>query len=111
MEKFEAKEFKLYNNCPEKLEFEEICLVEGNTVQSRFFGRDIIAGIRKIFGLELIEYTQLLTKAREVAKERMVKQAIKLGANAIINVRYQTSEITTNASEILIYGTAIKVIK
>lgn len=88
---------------------EEFGLVEGNTVQSRFFARDIIAGIRKMFGLELKEYTELLTKSRKIAKERMIKEAEELGANAIINIRYMTSEITSEASEVMIYGTAVKV--
>ncbi len=87
----------------------ELGLVEGNTVQSRFFARDIIAGIRKMFGLELKEYTELLTKSRTIAKERMIEQAEELGANAIVNIRYMTSEITSEASEIFVYGTAVKV--
>ncbi len=102
---------KLYNNCPRSLKYEEIELVEGNTVQSRFFARDIIAGIRKFFGLEVIEYTQLLRKTRQVARERMILQAQELEADAIINVRYMTSEITEQASEVFVYGTAVKVSK
>lgn len=104
-------EIKLFNNCPRKLKYEEIGLVEGNTVQSRFFARDIIAGIRKFFGLEVIEYTELLRKARDVAKERMLKEAEELGADAVINVRYMTSEVTEQASEVFVYGTAVKVIE
>lgn len=104
-------EIKLFNNCPRKLNYDEIGLVEGNTVQSRFFARDIIAGIRTFFGLEVIEYTELLSKSRKVAKERMVTEAEELGANAIINIRYMTSEIAQQASEVFIYGTAVKVIE
>jgi len=102
---------KLFNNSPTNFKFAELGLVEGNTVQSRFFGRDILAGIRKLFGLEVIEYTELLIKARRIARERMVKQAQELGANAVINVRYMTSEITREASEVFCYGTAVQVIK
>ena len=104
-------EIRLFNNCPRKLKYEEIGLVEGNTVQSRFFARDIIAGIRNFFGLEIIEYTELLRKAREVAKQRMITEAEELDADAIINIRYMTSEITEQASEVFIYGTAVKVIE
>lgn len=77
---------KLYNNCPKG--YKEIGMVEGNTVQSRFFVRDFLAKIRETFGLEVIEYTELLTKAREEAKQRMIAQAEELNADAIINVRY-----------------------
>lgn len=99
---------KLYNNCPRAFKYYELGLVEGNTVQSRFFIRDFLAGIRKMFGLEVIEYTEMLIKARKVALERMVKQAEELDADAIINIRYMTSEVTKQASEVMIYGTAVK---
>lgn len=102
---------KLYNNCPKSIKYTELEMVEGNTVQSRFFIRDFLAGIRKMFGLEVIEYTELLVKSRAIAKERMIKEATKLGADAIINVRYMTSEVTREASEVMIYGTAVKVKK
>ncbi|KKK64415.1 hypothetical protein LCGC14_2984440 [marine sediment metagenome] len=102
---------KLYNNNPRAIKYVELEMVEGNTVQSRFFIRDFLAGIRKMFGLEVIEYTEMLRKARGVAKDRMIKQAEELGANAIINVRYMTSEITEQASEVIAYGTAVKVKK
>ncbi len=102
---------KLFNTNPRTLKFVELGLVEGNTVQSRFFVRDFLAGIRKMFGLEVIEYTELLIKSRSIAKERMVAQAVELGADAIINVRYMTSEITEAASEVMIYGTAVRLKK
>lgn len=102
---------KLYNNCPKNIKYQELELVEGNTVQSRFFVRDIIADIRKFFGLEVKEYTELLNKSREVARERMIQQAEELEADAIINVRYMTSEVITQASEVFVYGTAVKVEK
>ncbi len=105
------EEIKLFNNCPRKLKYEEIGLVEGNTVQSRFFARDIIAGIRTFFGLEVIEYTELLNKSRRVAKARMVAEAQELGANAIINIRYMTSEIAEQSSEVFIYGTAVRLVE
>jgi len=83
-------------------------LVMGNTVRAKWFGKDIVAGLRQIVGGELHEYTEMLSEAREQAIERMVEQAKKLGADAIINVRFASSQVTNNAAEILAYGTAVK---
>lgn len=88
---------------------EELGLVGGSIVNSRFFIRDFFAGIRKFLGREVIEYTELLNKGREKATERMIKQAEDLDANAIVNIRFQTSQITGEAAEIYVYGTAVKV--
>ena len=83
-------------------------LVKGNTIRAKWFGKDIIAAIRQIFGGELKEYTEMLTEARNEALERMIDEAKKLKADAIINVRFTTSSIMANAAEILVYGTAVK---
>jgi uncharacterized protein YbjQ (UPF0145 family) len=83
-------------------------LVRGNTVRARWFGRDIAAGLKSIVGGEIASYTKLLTDAREQAIERMVKEAKKLGADAVIEVRFVTSMVMQSASEILVYGTAVK---
>ncbi len=88
---------------------EELGLVGGSIVNSRFFIKDFFAGIRKFLGREVIEYTELLNKGRKIAIERMVKQAEDLGATAIVNIRFQTSQITGEAAEIYVYGTAVKV--
>ncbi len=83
-------------------------LVKGNTIRAKWFGKDIVAGLRQIVGGELKEYTEMLTEARIEAEKRMVDEAEKLGADAVINVRFQTSQIMASAAELLIYGTAVK---
>lgn len=84
-------------------------LVQGNTVQAKHVGRDIMAGLKNIVGGELKGYTELLQTAREQATLRMIEEAKAMGANAIVNVRYSTSSITQGASELFAYGTAVKV--
>ncbi|MBX3318043.1 MAG: YbjQ family protein [Phycisphaeraceae bacterium] len=81
-------------------------LVQGNTVRAKHFGRDIAAGLKNIVGGELKGYTELLTESRRQAVERMMAQAQQLGANAILNVRFSTSSVTTGAAEMYAYGTA-----
>ena len=82
--------------------------VKGNTVRARWFGRDIAAGLKTIVGGEIGSYTKLLTDAREQSIKRMTDQAKKLGADAVVSVRFVTSMIMQNASEVLVYGTAVK---
>lgn len=82
-------------------------LVRGNTIRARHIGRDIVAGLRGIVGGEISEYTKLMAEAREEAVHRMVEQAEKMGANAIVDTRFMTSMVMQNASEILVYGTAV----
>lgn len=84
-------------------------LVRGNTIRARHIGHDIMAGLRTIVGGEIKDYTVMLDKARDQAVERMVKQAEKLGANAILGVRFTTSQTMSGAAEILAYGTAVRV--
>ena len=81
-------------------------LVQGNTVRSKHFGRDFAAGLKNIVGGELKGYTELLTEARREATSRMMAQAQQLGANAILNVRFSTSSVTSGAAEMYAYGTA-----
>ncbi|MFQ6062181.1 MAG: YbjQ family protein [Methanosarcinales archaeon] len=83
-------------------------LVKGNTIRAKWIGKDIISGLRHIVGGELKEYTNMLSEARDEAIKRMVEEAEKLGANAILNIRFQSSEISAGAAEILAYGTAVK---
>ncbi|MBA7540971.1 hypothetical protein ES705_33275 [subsurface metagenome] len=83
-------------------------VVKGNTVRARNIGRDIGAGFKSIIGGEVKTYTDMTTNAREEAFNRMVNQAIDLGADAIIGVRFMTSMIMQGASEMLAYGTAVK---
>ena len=84
-------------------------LVQGSTVRAKHIGRDIAASFKNVFGGELKGYTELLVEARREATERMLAQAQQLGANAIINVRYATSSITSGAAELYAYGTAVTV--
>jgi len=83
-------------------------LVRGNTIQAKSIGKDIKAGFRNIAGGEIKEYTEMLAEAREIALKRMEEKAEKLGADAIINVRFMTSSVMASAAEILVYGTAVK---
>lgn len=84
-------------------------LVQGNTIRAKHAGRDIMAGLKNIFGGELKGYTELLSESRKEATDRMIQQAQSLGANAILNVRYSTSSITQGAAELYAYGTAVVV--
>lgn len=82
-------------------------LVQGSTVRSKHIGRDLMAGLKNIFGGELKGYTELLQEAREEAIDRMTQQASSIGANAVLNIRFSTSSITQGASELYTYGTAV----
>ncbi len=88
---------------------ETLGMVRGSTIRAKWFGKDIIAGLRNIIGGELKEYTQMLNESREQAVERMVKDAEEQGANAIVNVRFVTAQVAQNAAELLAYGTAVRV--
>ena len=81
-------------------------LVQGNTVRAKHAGRDIAAGLKNLIGGELKGYTELLTESRRQALERMLAQAEQLGANAVLNVRFTTSAVTSGAAELYAYGTA-----
>ena len=83
-------------------------LVRGNTIRARHIGRDIVAGLRTIVGGEIREYTKLIAEAREQAIDRMIAEAEKLNADAVVNVRLTTSVILGGAAELLAYGTAVK---
>lgn len=83
-------------------------IARGSTVRARSIGRDIFAGLKNIVGGEIEEYTKLQAQSREQAMQRMMGDAQRLGADAIINVRLTTSTVMQGASEILAYGTAVK---
>ena len=87
---------------------ETLGLARGSTVRARNIGRDIFAGLKNIVGGEISEYTKLMAEAREQALERMGIDGQKLGADAVVNVRFMTSAVMAGASEILAYGTAVK---
>ena len=84
-------------------------LVRGNTIRARHIGKDIVALLRGIVGGEVSEYTKLMAESREQALDRMVEEALGLGANAIVTVRFQTSMVMSGASELLAFGTAVVV--
>ena len=87
---------------------ESIGIVRGSTVRARNIGRDIFAGLKNIIGGEISEYTKLLADSREEALERMLKDAQRLGADAVVGVRFTTSQVMQGAAEIMAYGTAVK---
>ena len=83
--------------------------VKGNTIRARHMGKDIMAGLRSVVGGEITEYTKLMAESREQAIQRMVEEAEAKGANAVVGLRFTTSMVMQNASEILAYGTAVVV--
>ncbi len=87
---------------------ESLGIVRGSTVRARNIGRDVFAGLKNLVGGEISEYTQLLAQAREQAIQRMLDDAKRVGADAIINVRFNTSQVMQGAAEMLAYGTAVK---
>jgi uncharacterized protein YbjQ (UPF0145 family) len=87
---------------------ESLDVVRGSTVRARNVGRDIFAGLKNLVGGEIGGYTRLMADAREEALLRMKQDAERLGADAVVNVRFMTSAVMQGASEILAYGTAVK---
>ncbi len=94
---------------PGKEIYQILGIARGSTVRARNIGNDIFAGLKNIVGGEIEEYTKLQAQSREQAIQRMIQDAEKLGADAIVNVRFTTSMIMQGASEMLAYGTAVKV--
>jgi uncharacterized protein YbjQ (UPF0145 family) len=92
---------------PGKKIVKHLGLVQGSTVRAKHVGRDMMAGIKNIFGGELSGYTELLQESREESIERMTEQAKSIDANAILNIRFSTSSITQGAAELFTYGTAV----
>lgn len=84
-------------------------LVQGSTVRAKHLGRDFLSGLKNIVGGELKAYTELMQEAREEAVQRMIEEARGRGANAVLNVRFATTSITTGAAEIMAYGSAVTV--
>jgi uncharacterized protein YbjQ (UPF0145 family) len=83
-------------------------MVRGSTIRAKHIGKDLMAGLRTIFGGEIKEYTEMLVESRNESVRRMQAQAEQLGADAIINVRFVTSQVMAGAAELLAYGTAVK---
>ena len=89
-------------------ELEMLGLVKGSTIQSKHLGKDIAQAFKAMVGGELKSYAQMMNEARALATKRMVEEAEALGADAIVNVRYASSAIMSNAAEVIAYGTAVK---
>ena len=90
---------------------ETLGLVRGNTIRARHIGRDIMAALKNIVGGEITEYTKLMSESREQSLDRMTADAERLGADAVVSVRFTTSMLMGGAAELLAYGTAVRIEK
>lgn len=97
------------DNIPGKKIVKSMGIVRGNTIRARHAGHDIMAGLKNIVGGEITEYTKLMGEAREQAMDRLLDEANRLGANAVVGLRFSTSMIQSAAAELLAYGTAVLV--
>ena len=88
---------------------EALGVVRGSTIRAKHIGRDIMAGLRGIVGGEVKEYTEMLTETRNESVQRMKQEGRALGADAIVNLRFTTSQVMAGAAELLAYGTAVKI--
>lgn len=82
-------------------------IVQGSVVQTKHIGRDFFASLKSVVGGELVGYTELLNESRQIATQRMIEQATRIGADAVVGVRYTSSEIAQGACEVYAYGTAV----
>ena len=98
-------------NYIEGKKLEMLSIVKGSTVQTKHVGKDILAGFKSIVGGEIKVYTELMDNARALATKRMVGEAEGLGADAVVNVRYETASVIGGAAEVIAYGTAVKFTK
>ena len=96
------------DSVPDRDTAEVLGVVTGNTVRARNMGRDFTQSIRNLTGGELKSYTGLLSESRQEALSRMIEEADAMGADAVVNVRFETSQITDGGAELLAYGTAIR---
>ncbi|MBO5559331.1 heavy metal-binding domain-containing protein [Ruminococcus sp.] len=94
-------------NIPGKT-YEIIGLAMGSTIQSKHVGKDIGAGLRNLVGGEVKAYVEMMNEARDIATQRMIENAQKMGADAIVSLRYGTSAVMASAAEVMAYGTAVK---
>lgn len=90
--------------------YEVLGLVKGNMIQSKNIGRDIGQGLKSMVGGELATYTQMMNESRAAATKRMVDEAEELGADAVVGLRYTTSNVMSTAAEVVAYGTAVRFI-
>ena len=92
-------------------ETEALGMVKGTIVQTKNIGRDFMAGMKTLVGGEIVGYTEMLNEARQIAVKRMVDEAKELGADAVIDVKYGSSQVMQGAAEVIAYGTAVKIIE
>lgn len=92
-----------------KVDYEVLGIVKGNRVKAAHIGRDILAGLKNLVGGEVKEYADLMTGVRDAAMEDMVNEARGMGANAVIGIRFASSQIASGMAEILVFGTAVKI--
>lgn len=83
-------------------------LVRGSTIQCKNIGHDFLSGLQNLVGGEMDSYTQMINEARDIATERMMREAQSLGADAVVGLRYTTSSVAQGAAEVLAYGTAVR---
>lgn len=91
-------------------EIEALGMVKGTIVQTKNVGKDFMAGMKTLVGGEIVGYTQMLEEARQIAVKRMMDEAKALGADAIIGVRYGSSQLMAGAAEVIAYGTAVRIL-
>ena len=89
-------------------EIEALDMVKGTVVQTKNFGKDFMAGMKTLVGGEIVGYTEMLNEARQIAVKRMEDEAKALGADAVIGVKYGSSQVMQGAAEVIAYGTAVK---
>ena len=90
---------------------EALGMVKGTIVQTKNIGRDFMAGMKTLVGGEIVGYTEMLNEARQIAVKRMVDEAKELGADAVLGIKYGSSQVMAGAAEVIAYGTAAKIIK
>ncbi len=90
-------------------EIEALGMVKGTVVQSKHFGKDFMAGMKTLVGGEIVGYTEMLIEARQIATKRMVDDAERLGADAVVGIHFTSSTVMQGAAEVLAYGTAVKI--
>ncbi len=90
---------------------EALGMVKGTVVQTKNIGRDFMAGMKTLVGGEIVGYTEMLNEARQIAVKRMVDEANALGADAVIGVKYGSSQVMAGAAEVIAYGTAVKILQ
>lgn len=87
---------------------ETIQLVKGSTIQSKNIGKDILVALKTLVGGELTSYNEMMNTARALATKRMVEEALSLGADGVVNIKYSSASVMSNAAEVMCWGTAVR---